>query len=78
MIGVYWLNHHGKFNHIIASSRGLLSINRLFLLFIGVVPFTTSLIAENGGALATAIYAGGMVCCGLALMWIWAYSGARG
>lgn len=78
VIGVYWLNHHAKFNHIVGSSRGLLSINLLFLLFIGVVPFTTSLIAENGGALATAIYAGGMVCCGLSLMWIWAYSGARG
>lgn len=78
VIGVYWLNHHAKFGHIEKSSRGLLSINLLFLLFIGVVPFTTSLIAENGGALATAIYAGGMVCCGLSLMWIWAYSDARG
>lgn len=78
VIGVYWLNHHAKFSHIEKSSRGLLSINLLFLLFIGVVPFTTSLIAENGGALATANYAGGMVCCGLSLMWIWAYCDARG
>lgn len=78
VIGVYWLNHHTKFNHIVRSSRGLLAINLLFLLFIGVVPFTTSLIAENGGGLATAIYAGGMVCCGLSLMWIWAYAGANG
>lgn len=78
VIGVYWLNHHAKFSHIVGSSRGLLTINLIFLLFIGVVPFTTSLIAENGGALATALYAAGMVCCGLTLMWIWAYSGARG
>ncbi len=78
VIDVYWLSHHAKFNHIEKSSRGLLSINLLFLLFIGVVPFTTSLIAENGGALATAIYADGVVCCGLSLMWIWAYSDACG
>lgn len=77
VIGVYWLNHHAKFSYIVKSSRGLLMLNLLFLLFIGVVPFTTSLIAENGGALATAIYAGGMVCCGLTLMWIWAYADAR-
>lgn len=78
VIGVYWLNHHAKFGHIVRSSRRLLAINLLFLLFIGVVPFTTSLIAENGGGLATAIYAGGMVCCGLTLMWIWAYADANG
>ncbi len=77
VIGVYWLNHHAKFQHIVQSRRGLLVINLLFLLFIGVVPFTTSLIAENGGPLATAIYACGMVCCGLTLMWLWAYAGAR-
>jgi uncharacterized membrane protein len=77
VIGVYWLNHHAKFGVIVKSSRGLLAINLLFLLFIGVVPFTTSLIAENGGALSTAIYAGGMVCCGLSLMWLWAYADAR-
>lgn len=78
VIGVYWLNHQAKFSHIIRSSRALLTINLVFLLFIGIVPFTTSLIAENGGGLATAIYAGGMVCCGLSLMWIWAYAGAHG
>ncbi len=77
VIGTYWLNHHAKFQWIVQSSRGLLVINLLFLLFIGVVPFTTSLIAENGGSLATALYAGGMVCCGLTLMWLWAYADAR-
>lgn len=78
VIGVYWLNHHAKFSHIVKSTRGLLAINLLFLLFIGIVPFTTSLVAENGGGLATAIYAGGMVGCGLSLLWIWTYAGARG
>ena len=77
VIGVFWINHHAKFRQIKQSSRGLMVINLLFLLFICVVPFTTSLIAENGRSLATAIYAGGMVCCGLSLMWLWAYADAR-
>lgn len=77
VIGVFWINHHAKFQQITQSSRGLMIINLLFLLFICVVPFTTSLIAENGRSLATAIYAAGMVCCGLSLMWLWAYADAR-
>lgn len=77
-IGLYWLNHHGKFSRIVRSSRPLLRINLLFLLFVGVVPFTTALIAENGGPLSTAIYAGGMVCCGLTLMWLWIHADRAG
>lgn len=75
VIGLYWLNHHAKFEHIARSDRGLLAINLLFLLFVGIVPFTTSVIAENGGAVATALYAAGMVCCGLTLMWLWIHAG---
>ena len=78
VIGVYWLNHHGKFSRIVGSSRPLLLINLLFLLFIGLVPFTTALIAENGGATSTIIYASGMVCCGLPLMWMWIHADRTG
>jgi uncharacterized membrane protein len=78
VIGVYWLNHHGKFNRIIGSTRQLLLINLLFLLFIGIVPFTTALIAESGGAVSTIIYASGMVCCGLPLMWLWIHADRAG
>lgn len=78
VIGTYWLSHQGKFAHIVKADRGLAQINILFLLTIGLVPFTTSLIAENDGALATAIYAGTMVVSGLALSWLWFHADSKG
>ncbi|MEP7240778.1 MAG: TMEM175 family protein [Devosia sp.] len=78
VIGVYWINHRAKFRYIVKSDRALLLINLLFLLFVCIVPFTTSLIAENSGAVGTAIYAGGMVACGLALTWLWLHAERAG
>jgi len=74
VIGSFWLNHRAKFNHIVKTNGGLLWINMVFLLTMGLVPFTTNLIAENGGTLATGIYAGTMVVSGLSLAWIWAHA----
>ncbi len=78
VIGVFWINHQAKFSCIVKSDRGLLWVNLLFLLFIGIVPFTTSVVAENGGAVATAVYASGMVACGLSLAAVWVYADRRG
>lgn len=77
VISVYWVNHHAKFQYIVRSDRGLIWINLLFLLTIGLVPFTTTLIAENAGTVGTSIYAGAMVLSGLTLTWIWLYADRR-
>lgn len=74
VIGSFWISHRAKFNHIVRSNVGLLWINMIFLLTIGLVPFTTNLIAESGGALSTAIYALTMVISGLSISWIWAHA----
>lgn len=71
VIGSFWVNHRSKFNWIARSDQRLLWINLLFLLTICLVPFTTNLIAESGGTLATMIYALTMVVSGLSLTWIW-------
>lgn len=78
VIGIYWINHHAKFRHIVKSSRPLLFINMLFLLFVCIVPFTTTLIAENPDAVGTAVYAIGMVACGLVLTLLWVYADRAG
>jgi uncharacterized membrane protein len=74
VIGVYWMNHHRKFALIVKSDSGLKWLNLLFLLTICVVPFTTAVIAQNPGFVGTAVYAGVLMTCGLALGLIWAYA----
>ena len=44
--GNYWLAHHRDFEHIIRFDRNLLAYNLLFLLFIGLFPFTTASISQ--------------------------------
>lgn len=78
VIGNLWNSHRGKFNAIVKSDGGLIWINMLFLLTIGLLPFTTNLIAEGGGTLTTAVYAASMVVSGLSLVWLWAHARRNG
>ncbi len=43
--GTYWLAHHGIFDHVIRYDNRLLRYNLLFLLFIGLLPFSTAAIS---------------------------------
>jgi uncharacterized membrane protein len=74
VIGIYWLNHHRKFDLIVKSDSGLKWLNLLFLLTICVIPFVTAVIAQNSGFVGTAIYAGVLMGCGLSLGLMWAYA----
>src|SRR5579862_4474406 len=74
VIGNLWNSHRAKFDAIVKSDGGLIWINMLFLLTIGLLPFTTNLIAEGGGTLTTAVYAASMVVSGLSLVRLWAHA----
>lgn len=74
VIANFWLSHRSKFSHIIKTDGRLTWINMLFLLTVGLVPFTTNLIAESGGTLSTMIYAASMVVSGLSLAGLWQYA----
>jgi uncharacterized membrane protein len=78
VIASFWFSHRTKFGHIIRTDARLMWINMLFLLTIGLVPFTTDLIAEGGGTLSTMIYAAMMVVSGLSLAGIWLYAERNG
>lgn len=78
VIANFWLSHRAKFNHIVRTDGRLMWINMLFLLTVGLLPFTTNLIAESGGTIATIIYAASMVVSALSLTAIWLYAGANG
>ncbi len=74
VIASFWFSHRSKFNHIVKTDGRLMWINMLFLLTVGLVPFTTNLIAESGGTLSTMVYAATMVVSGLSLAGIWQYA----
>ena len=44
-IGIIWNNHHATLHRVRRIDHGLLVLNLLLLLTIGVLPFTTSLMA---------------------------------
>ncbi len=60
-IGIIWINHHAIFGRLRAVDHSILVWNLAVLLTIGILPFTTSLMAEylresSGEGLAAAIY----------------------
>lgn len=72
VIGIYWVSHHRIFRYVIAWDGRLLVLNLVFLFFIAVQPFTTSVLGEHGDlALATIVYALGMVGTGLSSTALW-------
>jgi uncharacterized membrane protein len=70
-IGIIWINHHLMLSRLRAIDHSLLLMNLLLLLFVGLLPFTTALIAEylrasSGAHLAAAIYAGSFLAMSVA------------
>lgn len=82
--GVYWMAHHRNFSHITGSDRSLLGYNLLFLLFIGLLPFTTAAIGVSGGSLSDAypfywaLYCANLFLAGLLLTLSWLYALSHG
>jgi uncharacterized membrane protein len=46
ILGVYWVSHHAHFQYIRRTNRLLLWINILFFLFISLIPFSASWLAD--------------------------------
>jgi len=62
-IGIIWINHHAMIRRLKGVDHEILILNLLLLLCVGLLPFTTALMAaylkeSEGEALAAAIYAG--------------------
>ena len=77
--GTYWLAHHRDFERVIDCDRRLLSYNLLFLLFVGLFPFTTAGI--SAGSLQSSdfgfywcMYAADILLAGVMLGLTWAYA----
>ena len=60
VVALLWLTHVQKFRGLARCTGTLFWLNILFLLGVGLVPFTTSLLSGSGNGVATAVYAGAM------------------
>jgi uncharacterized membrane protein len=70
-IGIIWINHHAMLQRLVSVDHAILVLNLLLLLTIGVLPFSTALMAEyldasHGQNLAAVIYGGSFLLMSLA------------
>jgi uncharacterized membrane protein len=70
-IGIIWINHHAMLRRVMSVDHAILMLNLVLLLTIGVLPFTTALMAEylkatHGQHLAAVIYGGSFLAMSLA------------
>jgi uncharacterized membrane protein len=64
VIGLYWAAHIRLFRDIIRYNQNLIWLNLLFLLFIVVIPFSTSVLSLHIFQLSVTVYAVLMACAG--------------
>ena len=69
-IGIIWINHHAMIGRLRQPDHAILILNLLLLLWIGVLPFTTDLMATylkegQGEDLAAGLYAGSFLAMSL-------------
>jgi uncharacterized membrane protein len=70
-IGIIWINHHAMLQRLVSVDHTILMLNLLLLLTIGVLPFSTALMAEylnasHGQNLAAVVYGGSFLSMALA------------
>jgi uncharacterized membrane protein len=75
MLGVYWVGHHNQYHYIRRVDRVLLWINIVFLLCVGLIPFSTALLGRYPGRQpAVIVYAGTLMLVGTMLLIHWRYA----
>jgi uncharacterized membrane protein len=77
--GMFWLAHHRFFDYVLRCDRRLLWFNLSFLLFVGLVPFTTATLSRHAptGFFWT-VYAANMIGTGVTLALTCAYALSHG
>jgi TMEM175 potassium channel family protein len=66
-LGIYWNNHHHMLHQTDHVTGGIMWANLHLLFWLSLVPFATGWMGENHfDALPTAVYAGVLLCAGIA------------
>lgn len=73
VIGLYWIVHVRQFRVIRKYDTGLLWLNLLFLMFIILIPFSTSVLSDFEETASVVLYAANMACAGFTATALWLY-----
>ena len=75
ILGVFWFGHHMEFHYIRRADRVLLWLNLLHLLTVALIPFSASLLANNGRHRAAALFYGAnLFAASLSRLLHWSYA----
>lgn len=75
VLGVFWVGHHNQFHYIRGSNRVFLWLNVLFMMSVGLLPFSTSVLGSNFlRRSAVIIYGLNLILAGSATYLIWWYA----
>ena len=74
VIGLYWIIHVRQLRVICKYDTGLLWFNLIFLMFIVLIPFSTSVLSDYFGTASVALYAANLACAGYMATALWIYA----
>ena len=75
ILAAFWTKHHQQYHLIKRIDRPMTWLNILALLFICLIPFSTTLVGDYGDQLiAVIVFEVNMLLAGLILYWQWAYA----
>ena len=75
VLGVYWVGHHNQFHYFRGSNRVFLWLNVLFMMSVGLLPFSTSVLGSNFlRRSAVIIYGFNLILAGSSTYLIWWYA----
>jgi uncharacterized membrane protein len=75
MLGFMWSVHYYQFSNIRRSDSGLVWLNILFLMFMSLLPFSTSLLGQHiNEQVPILIYGGNFIACMLMRYFQWTYA----
>jgi uncharacterized membrane protein len=75
IVGAFWIGHVRTLHSVTATNGGFIGLNLVFLFFVALLPFPTSVLAEHGDVpLSAVLYAVCVAAVGLAATALWLYA----
>lgn len=78
LLAIFWINHHRQFHHVKRADEPFLWLNIFAFMLVAIVPFSTSLMSNYDGFLATElIFEANLLGLGLVYFAMWFYASGK-